>query len=136
MVKYLTEEFDIKVSITNVADMAGIATDIRYNPAIVEPVDSKTGLNVINHAFLPGAVLITDNEIPGRLIAKLNMPSSPVTGSGDLFSIKFRGIGIGTTTITLTNHALYDISGEIPAIWQDETLNIIQMATVCVTISC
>ncbi len=136
MVKYLTEEFDIKVSITNVADMAGIATDIRYNPAIVEPVDSKTGLNVINHTFLPGAVLITDNEIPGRVIAKLNMPSSPVTGSGDLFSIKFHGIGVGTTTITLTNHALFDISGEIPAIWQDETLNIIQMATVCVTISC
>jgi len=135
MIKYLTEEFDIKVSIENVADMAGIVTDIRYNPAIVEPIDSNTGLNVINHAFLPGAVLVTDNEIPGSVIAKLNMPSSPVTGSGDLFSIKFCGIGIGTTTITLTNHTLYDISGEIPAIWQDETLNIIQMATVRV-ISC
>ncbi len=135
MVKYLTEEFDVKVSVENVADMAGIATDIRYNPAIVEPVDSDTGLNMINYAFLPGAILVADNEIPGSVIAKLNMASSPVTGSGDLFSIKFRGIGIGTTAITLTNHALYDISGEIPAIWQDETLNIIQMATVRV-ISC
>jgi hypothetical protein len=130
MVKYLTEEFDIKVSIENVADMAGIAIDITYNPAIVEPVDSSTGLNVINHAFLPGAMLVTDNETPGNVVAKLNMASAPVTGSGDLFSIKFRGIGVGTTTITLTNHALYDMSGEIPANWQDETLNIIQMATI------
>jgi hypothetical protein len=136
MIKYLTEEFDIKVSVKNVSDMAGIVTDITYNPAIVEPVDSDTGLNVINHAFLPGAILVTNNEIPGSVVAKLNMPSSPVTGSGDLFSIKFYGIGIGTTTITLTNHALYDISGEIPAIWQDETLDIIQIATVCVTINC
>ena len=130
MVKYLTEEFDVKVSIENVSDMAGIATDIGYDLAIIKPVDSNTGLNVINHDFLPGATLVIDNEIPGSVVAKLNMPSSPVTGSGDLFSIKFRAIGIGTTIITLTNHALYDISGEIPAIWQDETLNIIQMATV------
>ena len=135
MVKYLTEDFDIKVSIENVADMTGIVTDITYNPAIIEPVDSNTGLNVINHAFLPGAILVTDNEILGNVVAKLNMAASPITGSGDLFSIKFRGIGVGTTAITLTNHALYDISGEIPAFWQDETLNIIQMATVRV-ISC
>ena len=130
MVKYLTEDFDIKVSIENVADMTGIVTDITYNPAIIEPVDSNTELNVINHAFLPGAILVVDNEIPGSVIAKLNMASAPVTGGGDLFSIKFRGIGIGTTAITLTNHALYDISGEIPANWQNETLNIIQMATI------
>ncbi len=130
MVKYLTEEFDIKVSVENVSDMAGIATDITYNPAIIEPVNVDTGLNVINHAFLPGAILVTDNEIPGSVVVKLNMASAPVTGGGDLFSIKFRGIGIGTTAITLTNYALYDMSGEIPASWVNEILNIIQLATV------
>ena len=146
MAKYVTEEFDIKVSIENVSDMEGIATDINYDPAIVEVVDIDAGtagtqLDVTNHEFLAGATLIADImkdaqgvEMPGAVVVGLNMATAPATGSGDLFSIKFRAVGVGTTTITLTNRALYDIGGEIPAAWADDTLDIIQMATVRVTV--
>jgi hypothetical protein len=146
MAKYITEEFDIKVSVENVSDMEGIATDINYDPAIVEVVDTDAGtagtqLDVTNHGFLVGATLVANviqdaqgNEIPGAVVVGLNIPTSPATGSGDLFSIKFRAIAVGTTTIILTNRALYDIGGEIPANWEDDTLDIIQIATVRVTV--
>lgn len=146
MAKYITEEFDIKVSVENVSDMEGIATDINYDPTIVEVIDTDadttgTQLDVTNHGFLVGATLVANvlqdaqgNEIPGAVVIGLNIPTSPATGSGDLFSIKFRAIGVGTTTITLTNRALYDISGEIPSNWKDDILDIIQMATVRVTV--
>ena len=146
MAKYLTEEFDIKVSVENVSDMEGIATDINYDPTILEVVDTDAGaagtqLEVTNYGFLVGATLVANviqdaqgNEVPGAVVVGLNIPTSPATGSGDLFSIKFRAIAVGTTIITLTNRALYDISGEIPAAWADDTLDIIQMATVRVTV--
>lgn len=146
MAKYITEEFDIKVSVENASDMEGIATDINYDPTIVEVVDTDAGtegtqLDVTNHGFLAGATLVANvvqdaqgNEIPGAVVVGLNIPSAPSTGSGDLFSIKFRAIAIGTTTITLTNRALYDLGGEVPANWIDGTLDIIQMATIRVTV--
>jgi hypothetical protein len=146
MAKYITEEFDIKVSVAGVADMEGIAIDINYDPSIVEVVDTDAGttgsqLDVTNHGFLPGATLIANVlkdaggvEIPGAVVVGLNLPSAPATGSGDLFSIKFKAVAVGTTTITLTNRALYDVSGEIPANWEDSSLDVLQMATVTVTV--
>ena len=146
MAKYITEEFDIKVSIDNVSDMEGIATDINYDPTIIEVVDTDavatgTQLDLTNHGFLIGATLVGNVvqdaqgvEIPGAVVVGLNIPTSPATGSGDLFSIKFRALAVGTTTVTLTNRALYDVGGGIPANWEDGTLDIIQMATVRITI--
>lgn len=146
MTKYLTQEFDIKVSVEDVSDMEGIAADIGYDPAIVEVIDIDAGtagtqLDIINHDFLSGATLVANmlqdaqgNELPGTVVVGLNIPIAPATGAGDLFSIKFRAIGVGTTDILLTNYALYDISGEVPANWENDTLDIIQIATVRVTV--
>lgn len=144
--KYLTQEFDIKVAIENVSQMQGIATDIDYDPLIIEPVDIDLGttgtqLQVTDYGFLPGATLLANvatdpqgNEIPGKIVVGLNLPTSPATGSGDIFSVRFKAVGIGTTQITMTNRALFDIVGEIPATWNEDSADIIQMAIITLTV--
>jgi len=145
MTKYLTEVFDVKVSVENITDMEGIAVDINYDSTIVEPVDisgsAGTQLDITNHDFLPGATLVANvsqdaqgNEIPGSLVVGMNIPTAPASGSGDLFTIKFRAIAVGNTDIILTNHAVFDTEGEIPALWIDDIADIIQMATIRLTV--
>jgi hypothetical protein len=85
MTKYITEEFDIKVSIEAVSDMSGIATDIQYDPTYLEPIDTdpvaaKTQLDITDHGFLPGATLIANvtqdaggTEIPGSVVVALKV---------------------------------------------------------------
>lgn len=53
------------------------------------------------------------NTTHGRVLANCTLPSgSGVTGNGTLVSLVFHVIGLGNTTITLNEVALYDSTGE------------------------
>lgn len=149
MLKRIGEEFDIKVSVENATQVIGLNTWITYDPDIVEVVDSdptgSSGTQVIAtdlgffgaSASLLANIKTNGNEIPGTVIVgHATVPPSPVDGSGDAFSIRFKAIGAGNTNIDFeVGHVnLQDMDGDIPTDAVGDTVEVPATATVRLTV--
>ena len=145
MIKNVGNEFDIKVRIQGATNIIGLSTWITYDPNIVEVVDSDdqtlgTQIITIYHDFFNNSTLLVSiqkdaqNEvIPGTLIIGYSdLQASPMSGDGNMFSIKFKAIAPGSTIIdfSVTNRSLEDLKGPIPAEWNIDNLDVNALAQI------
>lgn len=107
----------VQVVVENVSDLYGVAVFLDYNPAVLEVVDadpSTEGVQVTLGSFLP--VGSTDanqvNLATGRIEFRYSPPpmTPPVSGSGVVATITFRGRTPGSSAVTFSNPLLTDPS--------------------------
>lgn len=94
--------FTVDIKITNAPTMMQyIITNIMWDPNIIE-LETGTESDVVKGPFLGGDVFLVTIGLPGFIDevteAKL---SGTTSGSGTLFTIKFRSKAMGTTNITI-----------------------------------
>jgi general secretion pathway protein D len=109
--------FSVPVSISGVSDLYAFQFDIAFDPGILQLVSITEG------AFLPGAGTTffgpgTIDNTAGTAIFTFDTlvgPISGASGSGDMASLTFQYIHLGTSPLTLSNVVLEDSSlNDIP----------------------
>jgi hypothetical protein len=132
------DEFYMGVKINNGVDITGMSVWIKYDPAIVEIVDTNpstpgTQVDAQDLGYLTNGVLlasIQDSagvENHGTLvIGYSSIPVTPTSGSGDCFKFKLKGKAVGSTGIAFleTNKVLQAVSGAVDADWYSGAVQI------------
>ena len=117
----------VNVRVQDVSDLFGADVRLEYDPGIVEVVDANTlvpGTQISSGDFPDisgGKGFVAQNTVNpdegtiGYAMTLLS-PAAPVSGSGTLASITFRGKAQGSSDITFTSVLLSDVSAnQIPA---------------------
>jgi hypothetical protein len=110
------DTFSIDVRVENIANLYGVETTIRFDPAILEVVDADAGtagVQVYAGDWWPAGTHIVINSADNatgliRFAASLLAPMSPLYGSGDVVSIPFAAKAAGTTTVAFDTAKLVD----------------------------
>jgi LysM repeat protein len=108
----------VDIRIENVADMYGAEVHLNFDPALLEVVDADAdmdGVQIQSGAFLSPDFVAQNNvdQAAGQInyaIAQMS-PNQPVSGSGVLATVTFRGEVAGTSVVNFTNVILSDING-------------------------
>jgi LysM repeat protein len=117
----------VTLRVENIEQLYGYQTAIVFNPSILEVIDANTGKAGVQVAL--GTFLQPDFEYQnnadnsvGTIVVVVTQlsPSPAVSGSGDLFTISFRGKAQGTSDVRFTDLKLAKEAGvEIPVSRQD-----------------
>lgn len=108
----------LQVYVDDIANLSGAEFHISFDASRLEVIDadaSKEGVQVNIGDFLV-ADFVAQNEVDnsaGRIdfgIAQM-APNTPVSGSGTLASITFRGIAAGSANVTLDSVLMSDANG-------------------------
>jgi general secretion pathway protein D len=109
---------DVSVQVIDVTDLYAYQFDVTFDPAVV------SGASVTEGSFLPGGGStfffpgVVDN-ISGMITltaGSLEGPVPGVSGSGTLATLRFAGVGLGASPVTLSSIVLLDsVSGDITA---------------------
>lgn len=118
--------FTVSVRIEDATNLYGAQFQAHFNPAVLEvqDVDSdREGVQIEPGPFLSPDFVVQDvANITGTIDYAVTQmaPTEPVTGSGVLATIVFKGLITGTSPITLEDVTLSDPAGyEISATHQD-----------------
>lgn len=109
------QTFAAAVRIENVNALYGIDIHVAFDPHRLQVVESSVtpGTDLLSPPWL---ILFNqvDNEA-GTIwyVATLLNPHEPVNGSGTLFSFHWRTVESGLTKVTIPEHTLSDINGEL-----------------------
>jgi hypothetical protein len=121
------------IYVTDVQDLYGADVQLAFDTSLVEVVDADPGTPGVQIELLSD-FLSPDwpikNEADNKkgtiwyAVTQLN-PSEPVSGSGPLAAIEFRGLAVGSSPITVTSQKLADRHGiTIPATAQDGQITV------------
>ncbi len=126
----------VNIRIQDVTDLFGADVRLQYDPAIVEVVDANTlvpGTQISSGDFpdiSSGRGFVAQNTVNpdegtiGYAMTLLS-PATPVSGSGTLASVTFRGKASGRSDITFTSVLLSDASAnQIPASKSDGSVTV------------
>jgi hypothetical protein len=113
----------VQVRIENVQDLYGLDIRVKFDPAVAEVVDADAESDGVQ--VLPGDLLKPDfvvrnvaDNAEGTVwfaLTQLN-PSEPVSGSGVVFAVTFRGKRAGASSpLTITYQKLAQRTGDIIA---------------------
>lgn len=104
------EEFTINVTIENVENLYGFEIKFSWNPSIVECIDRQVKVPVetfpdgILHQPFQQVKNQLNNTAGTYLVAYSSMsPAPPFDGSGIIFSMRFRVIGYGTSSLSFAS---------------------------------
>jgi hypothetical protein len=111
------------VRVEDAQDLYGLDIRLKFDPAVAEVVDADPEVEGVQ--ILPGDLLKPDfvvrnvaDNAAGTVwfaLTQLN-PSEPVTGSGVVFTVTFRGKQVGASTpLTITYQKLAQLTGDILA---------------------
>jgi hypothetical protein len=118
--------------VQNVENLYGYQVAIVFDPTILEVIDAdstKPGVQVNLSTFLQ-ADFVQQNSADngaGAIVCVISQlaPSAPVNGSGDLFTITFRGKAQGVSNVSFTDLKLAQASGmEISATRHDGQIGV------------
>jgi len=108
----------VDIHIANVTGLSGIDVDLTFDPALLEVVDadsSKDGVQIQLGTFLsPDFVQANAVDQAAGTISLAFVrtpPRDPVSGSGDLATITFRGKANGASAVAFAGVALSDENG-------------------------
>lgn len=122
----------VNITVQNVSNLFGAEFHLNFDPNLLEVVDADAGADGVQIGvgdFLAPDFIaqnVADNAI-GRVDFGLSQmsPHGPVSGSGTLATITFKGKANGTANLTFTDVLLADSSGgQIPATAQNGTVNV------------
>jgi LysM repeat protein len=103
----------VSVTVDAVTNLFGVEFHLQFDPAVLEVVDANTAVPGVQIA--PGSFLSPDiapqnqaNNTVGTIDFALSQtsPSTPVSGSGTLATITFRGRAAGSSTVAFTSVSL------------------------------
>lgn len=131
----LGEEVAVEVVIADAVDLYGASVHLTFDPAVLEVVDADPGLEGVQ--VIPGS-FPGPSEQPGDILVNvadnaagtvdygytLLDPAPPVSGSGVLATVRFRGIGEGTSPVALAAALWGTAGGPVPADTQGTTLEV------------
>ncbi|MEM2702979.1 MAG: cohesin domain-containing protein [Candidatus Bathyarchaeia archaeon] len=111
------KEFEINVTVENVENLYGFDIKFSWNSSILQCISYKAKVPVemypegILHAPVQEVVNQVDN-VGGtyRVAYSSQNPAPPFSGSGVIFSLKFKVIGYGTSILAITSVKLADYS--------------------------
>ncbi len=111
----------VNVRIENVTNLAGAEVHLTYDPFLLEAQQLQAG------GFLAPDYVVQSSATGGRIdyaIAQMP-PHTPVSGSGALLQITFKGLAAGTAALNFTSAILSDGSGTlIPSTTQNGTVTV------------
>jgi hypothetical protein len=110
-----------------VRNLYGYQAAVRFDPQILEVVDADDGQPgdqlALGDLIAPDFVLqnSADNDVGAVLVVVTQLaPSTPASGRGDVFTIAFRALAPGTSSVKFTDLRLADTETNlIPAETQD-----------------
>jgi hypothetical protein len=110
------ETFSVDVRVENIANLYGVETTVRFDPAMLQVVDADAGsdgVQVYAGSWWPTGTHIVINSTDNstgliRFAASLLAPMSPLNGSGPVISIPFRAKAVGTTPVAFDTVKLVD----------------------------
>lgn len=103
----------VSITVDAVTNLFGLEFHMQFDPAVLEVVDANTAVPGVQIA--PGSFLSPDiapqnqaNNTVGTIDFALSQtsPSTPVSGSGTLATITFRGRAAGSSTVAFTSVSL------------------------------
>jgi len=125
-------ETTVSIKIENIADLYGVEVHLTFDPALLEVVDANSGTDGVQ--IEAGDLLELDVDIEndvdqsaGQIDFAISQmpPHDPVSGSGVLATITFRGKAAGASAVSFDEALLSDKDGgEITADIQDGTITI------------
>ncbi len=109
----------LSVTVDAVTNLYAVEFVLEFDPTVVEVVDANTavaGIQITPGGFLsPDTVVVNEaNNALGTINFALSQsaPSPPVSGSGTLATITFRGLATGTSEVGFTSVTLTDNVGD------------------------
>ncbi len=110
---HLGDTFTLRLSANDVTDLAGWQTDISFDPAVLEAVETSEGdflsVKIGDTFFLKGTIDNTAGKITGVSTAKLKGGGS---GTGALLLVTFRAKAVGETRVTFSDFFAGSSGGE------------------------
>ena len=126
---------DVNVQIADVQDLYAWQFDIAFDGAFVHAASVTEGdflAGAGSTFFIPGSI---DNAA-GTITFTANTllgPVAGVSGTGTLAAIRFAGVGLGTSPVTLSNVVLLDsASSDIGAAIQNGSIRVVDVEDVVV----
>jgi general secretion pathway protein D len=118
---------DVNVQVADVQDLYGWQFDVAFDRAVVHALSVAEGDFLASGGstvFIPGLIDNTGGTVSftaGALVGQV----PGVSGVGTLATLRFAGIALGTSPVTLSNVVLLDsASGEIAASVQNGSITI------------
>jgi len=113
------ETVSVHVTVENAINLYGAEVHLTFDPALLEVVDADPGLPgvQIQAGTFPSPDLTAQNSV-GQAAGKIDFAVAqmsrrePVSGSGILATITFRGKATGTSPLAFANAALFTRDGE------------------------
>ena len=114
---------DVEIVITDVTDLYAASVDLSFDAAVLEVVDAdpgRSGVQIFTGTF-PGpsegpsdVTINTADNTAGTIEYDVTLlePAPPVSGSGTLATVRFRGKAIGTSPVAFESAALWDSLNE------------------------
>jgi len=96
-----------------VADLYGVAVDIRFNTAVVS-FDSFSIRDFLGTEGSSMNTQVVENPDGTLVIGQSKFgPVSGATGTGDMLVLTFKAVAAGTSAVTIANPGAYDPTGSI-----------------------
>ena len=122
----------VSITMDNIANLYAAEFHMQFDPAIVEVVDANTaaaGIQITPGSFLSPDIVAQNqaNNAIGTIDFAVSQraPSAPVSGSGTLATITFRGLATGTSAVAFTSVALSNnVGAPIAAVGQNGTITV------------
>ena len=124
------DTFTVEVEIENVTDMGGIALELTFDPAVIEVVDSDTGVSGVQilpgECPLPDLVLVNEADNgAGTVNYDAVSVSGSCSGTGVVLRIPVRAIASGTSPIHFSTWAPINSDGfDIPLFVEDGQIEV------------
>jgi len=125
--------FDVDITINSVTDLYGFQFDLQFDSAILQVESTSKGsfLESDEESVFFGSGIITSGYLDDVFISRYGV-NSGVDGSGVLATIRFKAIGVGSSSINILNVELLDSSIEnINPIVSNGNVNV-QTLIICV----
>jgi len=121
------DAISVDIVIEDVADLYGVDVRLSFDPALLEVQDADPGTAgvQIQQGTFPAPDFVVKNEADNSAgtiwyaVSQMN-PTEPVSGSGVAFSVTFKGLAEGTSSVAFTYQKIVERDGnEIPVTTQN-----------------
>ena len=103
------QNFFVDISISDVTDLFTWGMAVAFDPAVIEAIGDAEGPFLQTGGttfFIPGIINNAAGDIEAAATLLGSIPG--VTGSGTLWTIEFKALAIGASTLSLFNISLFD----------------------------
>jgi hypothetical protein len=117
---------DVPISVAPGDGILGVDMTLTYDPSVLQ-VQSVTCTGI---AAADGFSLVANSSAPGSVVIALYATGAPLSGSGEIASVRFQVIGTAGATSPLAFTAASLNEGQIPVVAGDGVFNVLPTITI------